>query len=56
MLLLILLPVEVDAITQEKSCKKNTIGAFGFSGGKVILIILTKIITFYVGLITIHIW
>ena len=52
---LILLPTEVDTVIQEKSCKKNMVRALGSGGGKVILTLLTKVIIFYMELITIHI-
>ena len=55
MLLLILLPMEVDAVTQEKSYKKNIIEALSSGSSKMILTLLTKVIIFYVGLITIYI-
>ena len=46
MLLLILLPMEVDAFMQEKRYERNTVGIVGSNNGKVILILLTKVITF----------
>ena len=52
---LILLPTEVDAVTQEGCCKGNRVGAFGSSGGKVILTPLIEVIAFHVGLITINV-
>ena len=50
MLLHILLPMEVDVITEEKCCKGNTVGALGSSGGKVIFTLLAEVIVFYMGL------
>ena len=55
MLPLVLLPMEVDVVTQERGCKRNAVGAFGSSGGKVILILLTEVIAFHVGLTTIDV-
>ena len=55
MLPLVLLPIEVDAITQERCCKRNAVGAFGSGGGKVILTLLTKVIAFHVGFTTIDV-
>ena len=52
---LILLPIEVNAIVQEKNCKKNTVRALSSVRSKVILTLLTKVITFYIGLTTIYI-
>ena len=40
---------------QEKSYKKNMVKAFSFDSSKVIFILLTKVITFYMGFITIYI-
>ena len=47
---LVLLPTEVDTVTQEEFCKENADEAFGSSGGKVILALLAEIIVFHVGL------
>ena len=55
MLLLILLSIEVDAVTQERCCKKNTVRAFGSGGGKVILTLLAEVIAFHVELTTIDV-
>ena len=55
MLSLVLLPTEVDAVTWEEYCKVNTIRAFGFGGGKVILTLLAEVITFHVRLIMIDV-
>ena len=55
MFLLILLPTEVDMVEQKRNYKKNTVGALDFSGSKVILILLIKVITFYMKLATIHV-
>ena len=55
MLLFVLLSMEVDAVTQEKCCKKNTVGALGSDGGKVIFTLLAKVIAFHVGLTTINV-
>ena len=55
MLPLVLLPTEVNTVTQEECYKRNTVRALGSGGGKVILILLAKVITFYVGLTTINV-
>ena len=55
MLPLVLLLTEVDAVTQERCCKENTIGALGPGGGKMILTLLTEVIAFHVGLTTIDV-
>ena len=55
MLPLVLLPTEVDAIMQERCYKENAVKAFGSGSGKVILTLLTEVITFHVGLTTIDI-
>ena len=55
MLPLILLPTEVDAVPQEGCCKENAVGAFGSSGGKVILTLLSEVIAFHVRFTTIDV-
>ena len=50
MLLLVLLPTEVDAVPKKGYCKKNTVRALGPSGGKVILILLAEVIALHVVL------
>lgn len=55
MLLLILILAEVDIVIQEKSYKRNMVGAFGFGNGKIILILLIEVITFHAESTTIHI-
>ena len=55
MLPLILLPMEVNAVPKEGCCKGNVVGVFGSGGGKVILTLLTEVIAFHVGLITIDV-
>ena len=51
----VLLPTEVDAVTQEGYCKGNAVEALGSSGGKVVHILLAEVIAFHVGLITINV-
>ena len=55
MLLLVLLPTKVDAVTQEECCKKNAVGALGFGDIKVIFTLLAEVIAFHVGLTTIDV-
>ena len=55
MLMLVLLPTEVDAVPKEECCKGNTVGALGPGGGKVILTLLAEVIAFHVGLTTIDV-
>ena len=50
---LVLLPTEVYAVTQERCCKGNTVEALSPDGSKVILTLLTEVITFYVEFTTI---
>ena len=52
---LILLPMEVNAVMQEKNCKKNAIRALGSDGSKMIFILLAEVIAFYVKLTIIYI-
>ena len=53
--LFLLLPAEVDLVLKEESNKRNSVGTFGFGSGKVILILLTKVIAFYLGFTKIYI-
>ena len=55
MLLLVLLPIDVDAVTQEGCYKGNTVGVLGFGGSKVIFTLLAEVIAFYMGLTTIDV-
>ena len=55
MLLFVLLPTEVDAMTHERCCKTNAVGVFGSGGGKVVLTLLAEVIVFHVGLTTIDV-
>ena len=55
MLPLVLLSIEVDAVTQERCCKRNTVGAFGSGDGKVILVFLAEVIAFHMRLTTIDV-
>ena len=50
MLPFVLLPMEVDAVTQEECNKRNAVGALGSGGGKVVLTMLAEVIAFYVRL------
>ena len=55
MLPLVLLPTEVDTVLKERCCKGNAVGTLGPGGGKVILTLLTEVITFHMGLTTIDV-
>lgn len=50
LLSLALLLMEADVVPKEGFSKKNLVSAFSSNGGKVIFILLTEVITFYVGL------
>ena len=52
---LVLLPTEVDVVTQKGCCKGNTVRALGPNSSKVILTLLAEVITFHVGLTTIDV-
>ena len=52
---LILLPTEVNTVTQEGCYKGNTVGALGPGGSKVILTLLAEVTAFHVGLTTIDV-
>ena len=56
LLLLILLPSEVDTVIKEQSSKRYAVKAFSFNGSKVVFTLLRKVIAFNVELITIHVW
>lgn len=53
--LLILLSAEIDLVSKEGRSKKNLISALSFSGGKVIVILLTEIVAFYMEFITVYV-
>lgn len=53
--LLVLLSVKIDLISKKKRSKKNLVGAFGSSSGKVIFTLMTKIIIFYIKFTIIHV-
>ena len=55
MLPLVLLSTEVDAVPNERCCKRNAFETLSPDGGKVILTLLTEVIAFYVGLIMIDV-
>ncbi len=48
-------PVEVNSILKIKSYKQNLVWSGGSSGGKVVLILLTEIIAFYLGSTTVDV-
>lgn len=52
---LVPLPSEVDLILKKKYSKKYAFEAFSFSGNKMILILLTKVIIFHIGFDIIYI-
>ena len=43
-----LLPIEIDAISQKRGCKRDLIRFSGSAGGKIVFALLTEVITFYV--------
>lgn len=43
--------MEIDLILEEKYCKKNTIRFFYSDGGKIVFILLTKVVTGYIMVI-----
>lgn len=49
------LPAEFDLILEKKSYEKNTVKSFCFSGGKMVITLLTKIVIDYVVIIYINI-
>ena len=55
MLPFVLLSTEVDVVPKKRCCKGNAVGTLGPGNGKVILTLLTEVIAFHVGLITIDI-
>ncbi len=50
-----LLPTKIDLISKNESCKWNLVKPSSSIGGKVVLILLTKVITLYIGTTTINI-
>ena len=51
-----LLPIEFDPIPQEKGCKRNLVWPGDSIGSKMVFILLTKVVVFYVGLTAVDIW
>ena len=47
--------MEADLVLKEKHSKKNLVSVFNSSSGKVIFTLLTKVISFYMGLIALHV-
>lgn len=45
---LILLPAEINSILEKQSCKKDALIAYSIDCIKIVLILLTKIVTFYI--------
>lgn len=53
--LLILLLAKTNSFLEKKHGKKNLIRVFSFSNGKIILTILTEVVTFYIKFTAIHV-
>ncbi len=51
-----LLLAEVDLILQKKSCKQNSDWPNSSADGKIVLTLLTKVITLYVGPTAVNVW
>ncbi len=51
-----LLLVEVDLISKKENCKQNLVWSGGSNGSKVVLTLLVKIVTFYIGPIAVNVW
>ncbi len=51
-----LLPAEVDSISEKGSRKPNSVGPGGSADGKMVLILLAEVITFYVGPTAVGVW
>lgn len=45
----ILVPAKIDLTTKGKYCKKGVVRANGTNGGKIIILLLTKIVIFHVS-------
>lgn len=54
--LLKLLLLEADPVREKRCNKKNLVSLLSSSGGKMVLKLLTKVITFYVGLSAVHVY
>ena len=50
-----LLLIEADLVFYKRCSKMNLMRALAFSNGKVILILLIKVVAFHIGFTTIHI-
>ena len=51
-----LLPTEVDLVSQEKSYKRDSIWFGGFIGGKMVFTLLAEVITLHMGSIIVDVW
>ena len=51
-----LLPIKVDLILKKEGYKQNLVWPGDFCNGKVIFILLTKVIALYVGSIAVDVW
>ena len=49
LILLILLPTEVDSILQKKGCKRNLVWPGNFLSSKIVFTLLAKVVVFHVG-------
>lgn len=47
--------MEVGLISKERDCKRNLVRLDGFGSGKIVFILLTKVIALYMRLITINV-
>ncbi len=50
-----LLLIEVDLILKKRDCKQNLVRLGNSGNGKVVLTLLTKVVTFYMGSTTIYV-
>ncbi len=50
-----LLPAEVDLISKKKGRKQNSVWPDGFAGGKIVFILLGKVVAFHVGPIAVDV-
>lgn len=51
-----LLPIEVNSISQKEGCERNLVRAFGSGGGDVIFTLLTKVVTVHVIFSGVYFW
>lgn len=56
LLLLVLLSMEVNLVSEKKHSKKNSVSFSSFNNSKVVLTLLIEVVTLYIRLSAIYVW